>query len=58
MELSEEAKEYADKLFPCEGATCGSWAACDACCERTCFEAGYNFGVKAAATNADGIENK
>jgi hypothetical protein len=45
--LSKWAKAYADKLFPCDskhGEYCGSYGACSSCCDRSCFEAGYNFG--------------
>jgi len=44
--LSEEAQEYADRMFKCE-PPCDSYGVCDPCIERACFEAGYGFGVLA-----------
>lgn len=45
MKLSDEALQYADKLFPCE-PPCDTYGICEGCSERTIFHAGYNFGVK------------
>lgn len=49
--LSTEAIAYMDKLFPCT-KPCDSYGICDGCAERVCFEAGYNFGYRAAKSLA------
>jgi len=45
--LSEEAKAFADKLFPCT-KPCDSYGVCEGCTERIIFQAGYNMGYRAA----------
>lgn len=47
MILSEDAKEYVTKLFPCE-KPCDSYGICEGCYELRIFEAGYSMGLKAA----------
>lgn len=46
--LSDEAKAYVAKVFPCE-PPCDSWGVCSNCCERTVFLAGYNIGYRVGA---------
>jgi len=45
--LSEEAKAFIEKVFPCE-PPCDSYGVCDNCCEKVVFQAGYNIGYRAA----------
>lgn len=47
--VSIEAKNYADKLFPCE-KPCDSYGVCEGCLDRIVFLAGYNFGYRALST--------
>lgn len=44
--LTKEAQGFADRMFPCE-KPCDSYSVCESCCERSIFEAGYNFGFRA-----------
>ena len=54
--LSEKAKEYIDKLFPCE-PPCDSYGVCEHCCEKTIFRAGYNFGARSANSKIETLKS-
>ena len=44
--MSEEARAYIDRVFPCE-PHCDPLSSCDNCCEALVFTVGYKFGVTA-----------
>lgn len=44
--ITKEAKDFADKMYPCE-EPCDSYGACEGCCERLNFDCGYRFGYDA-----------